>query len=136
MFHAIQSAYGWSDEYILDLRIKRLVQIIHVLQRTLEIDTRIRRLEIEWQTKVLAAFIAHTVQDEKAAEKLIQAAEKLSLADDPDSEVSLPAADTSGERDARSLEEIMERGSVEQALSRNSQRKGPGPQRVFGQGQA
>ena len=107
------------------------MQIVHVLQTALVTDTQVRRLEIEWQTKVLASFIAHTVPDQKAADQLLALVDRLSLADGPEAEVPRPSADTSGER---SLEEIMEHGNVEQAVLRNSQRKGPGIAQMFGQG--
>jgi hypothetical protein len=120
VFHTIQNAYGWSDKKILKLRIKRLVQIVHVLEHSREVEDMVRRLEIEWQTKVLASFLSNLAQDEKQATQMHAAVEKLSMLP-PEAQAAL--ADTSGEH--RSLEDIMENGNVAAALAHNIARKGP-----------
>lgn len=108
---------------MLDLRIKRLVQIVHVISNVGEAEVKIRRAEIQWQTRALASFIAATVEDNKAAEKLIAEAGRLSMGDEDDG-----PADTPGDSrtDSRSLDEVMTHGNTQAALRKNLQRKGPG----------
>jgi hypothetical protein len=108
------------------------VQIAHVIDMAQRAETRMRRLEIEWQTKVLASFIANTASSEELAKDLLKHLSSISLADadevasqsTPGETVQRPA-DTPREQE-RSLEDIIENGSVEWAFARNNQRKGPG----------
>lgn len=53
------------------------------------------RVHIEWQTKVLASFIAQTVQSEKGARELLKEVERLSLFKQPEGEKSTRPADSS-----------------------------------------
>lgn len=103
---------------------------MHVLRVTREMDDKVRRAEIEWQTKMLASFIASTVDDQKAREQMVEAAAKLSMVDETStSETLRPAqADTSGE-DTRSTDDVLKHGDIERALARNMRRSGPG---IFG----
>lgn len=106
---------------MLDLRIARLVQIMHAIRETREAEARTERALVEWQTKTLAAFIASTIQDNEAREKSVEAAAKLSIEGDGE-------ADTSHE-DTRSWDEILKYGDTKRALAKNMKRKGPG---IFG----
>jgi choline dehydrogenase-like flavoprotein len=123
VFHSIQAAYGWTDKRILNLRVKRLVQIVHVLEVSRDAEDRVRRMEREWQTKTLAAFMSNLAQDQKTAESMLKAVDRVSMFSPEERE---ELADTSHEEDARTLEDIMENGNTKDALQRNAQRKGPG----------
>lgn len=123
----IRAAYKCTDEEVLDTRIGRLVQMINVLNAADDV----RRMELEWQTKLVATVTANTIEDGKAREKLINSIQALNLrgVDDSAPGGQHRAADTAA--DGRSIEEVMEHGSVQQALARNLRRKGPG---IFGMG--
>lgn len=124
----IRSAYHCSDEEVLDTRIGRLVQMINVLN----VADDVRRMELEWQAKLVASVTANTIEDENARKKLIKSIQGMNLRGvDPDAEdePGYSPADTPG--DERSIEDIVEHGSVQQALARNLRRKGPG---IFGMG--
>lgn len=95
---------------------------MHVLVIGLEMDNKVRQLELQWQTRTLATFIANIAPHPKTAEALLKAVERIHLVDDGE----IRTADTSSESDARTLEEIMEHGNVEAALQKNAMRKGPG----------
>lgn len=62
-----------------------------IRERTSLVDAR-HRAYIEWQTKVLAGFIASTAQSEKGARALHKAAQSLSMSPDSQSsdDVSVP----------------------------------------------
>lgn len=83
-----------------------------------------RRLEIEWQTKVLGAFIANTAPNADTAKELIKHLNSVYLVDQSE-QAEIGPADTPGERE-RSLEDIIENGSTQSALARNNRRQGPG----------
>ena len=134
--HAIQSAYHWTDEQVFDIRLGRLVQIVNVLNAT----DMIRKVELEWSAKLIAATVASTVEDDKARDSLLKSIESMNLRGLSAAEMAAftggkttaagpgrGAADTSG--DGRSIEEILEKGSVHQALARNLRRSTPG---IFG----
>lgn len=110
----------------MKLRIKRLVQIVHVMQRSQEAKDTVRRAEIEWQTKTLAAFLSSLASSKELADAMHDEVGKLSMTPRPPDQADTGSADTSGGTDSRTLEEIMEHGNVEAALARNLARKGPG----------
>lgn len=95
--------------------------MIHVIQKSVIRDHNIRRAEITWQTQSICAFIASTVEDNSAREKMFANAQKLTLLED-----ELDDTTTSGDSDERSLEDIIENGNVQAALARNNARVGPG----------
>jgi hypothetical protein len=61
----IASEYSWTDDIIMDLTVRRTVQILKSIQERRKVAKLERDLAIEWQTKVLAGFIAGTVPVEK-----------------------------------------------------------------------
>lgn len=109
---------------MLDIRLGRLVQIVNVLNVTDDI----RKVELEWSAKLIAGAVANTIEDEKGRKILMDNIQAQNLRgvkeEGGDNTTTTRRADTSG--DQRSFEEILEQGSVHQALARNLQRKGPG----------
>lgn len=103
---------------MLNLRLGRLVQIIHVLNHADDV----RRSELQWQTLTVAKTVANIARTEKQRDALLKALDQMRLVDTDEDQGA--AADTSG--DSRSLEDIIENGSVQQALARNMRRQGPG----------
>lgn len=126
MVHAIQAAYHWSDEQVLDIRLARLVQIVDVLN----VSDSIRKLELEWQSKLVASVVAATIEDEKGRDQLLKHIDLMNLRGLSEEQMAAQGrtADTSGDRrgDGRSTEDVLANGSVHQALARNLRRKGPG----------
>lgn len=116
----IAAQYGWSNDQILNLHLTRLNQVrdaIYIRQYT---EMQNRHREIEWQTKTLASFIVSVSPvSDKSRSQLQKVLEKISLSDTSDREepVSTPVGS-----DGRSIEDIIENGSVEQALERNGSR--------------
>jgi hypothetical protein len=103
---------------VLDIRISRLVQMIHVIQERTEAEHKLRRTELTWQTRNICLFMAATVEDNGARKEMISSAQRLTLLEDE-------LDDTSTEE--RTLEDIIENGNIQEALARNNQRKGPTP---------
>jgi hypothetical protein len=66
----------------MDLTLKRVVQITQAIAERRDDTELVKRLYIEWQTKVLAAFIAHTAMDGESAKALSREAAKLRMLDD------------------------------------------------------
>lgn len=126
MVHAIQAAYHWSDEQVLDIRLARLVQIVDALN----VSDSVRKLEMEWQAKLVASVVAATIEDDKARDQLIKHIDLMNLRGLSEEQMAVQdrTADTSGDRrgDGRSVEDVLANGSVHQALTRNLRRKGPG----------
>lgn len=83
LFDKIQSAYGWDDERVLDLTLRRAVQIRDSIEQR-EDFARWEALKVtEWQTKNIVAMIANTVEDSKARGQLTDYAKELSLTSSP-----------------------------------------------------
>jgi hypothetical protein len=95
---------------------------MHVIQETFKSEMRLHQAELSWQTQMMCSFISMTVEDSRSREKLFAAAMKLTLLDDDEQESF--EVDTTPEE--RTLEDIIENGSVQQALERNNRRTGPG----------
>lgn len=78
----VQSEYGWSDTKVLDLTIARLRQIVDAVQERRLAQFKQRAMVAEWQTKILAGFIAATTGEE--GKSLQREAQKISLHLDED----------------------------------------------------
>ncbi len=65
-FDLIIHEYGWSDEYILDLTIRRFRWAIEAIERRLKRDRKERTLLVQAQTTTIAAGFKVMV-DKKAA---------------------------------------------------------------------
>ena len=89
----------------------------------LNVTDDIRKGEIEWQAKLIAATVAYTIEDEKYRDNLLEFIQSKNMRGLPE-DAPVRRADTSG--DTRTFEEILEKGSTQQALARNLRRKGPG----------
>ena len=82
-----QTEYGWSDEVVLDLTLRRAVQIKESIEQRRELHKWEQYKLLEWQTQILASMMANTVEDNKARKTLVEYASSLSLtksADKPD----------------------------------------------------
>lgn len=81
----VQHAYGWTDDYILDLRVSRMVQIQEAIFQREEIKHWEDLKVVEWQVRSLASMIANTIEDDKARKTMVEAAHGLTLTGDPTS---------------------------------------------------
>ncbi len=110
---AISSQYGWNDQQILDLYLCRVNQIkdsIFIRQYN-EMQSKLR--ETEWSTKTICAFVVASAQiEQKGKEQLQKMLEKISLTDTSSDKSFVPDSE-------RSIEDIIENGSVAEALERN-----------------
>jgi hypothetical protein len=57
-FHVISAAYGWTDDQILDLPLRRIRQILAAITEEKLINRKNDRLIVSWQTRVLGMVIA------------------------------------------------------------------------------
>lgn len=70
---------------VLDLTLARTVQVIQAIGERRDGQQDLRLRLVEWQTKILASFMANLAHDEKSAKALLKAARDLRLrAPDPD----------------------------------------------------
>lgn len=90
----ISTEYGWTDERIFDLPICRLRQIIKTVEERRKAQQKVKNALLEWQTKTLAMFVAHTVQVPKGkSNPLLKAVDKISLNKDEKRDNSAVEAD-------------------------------------------
>lgn len=61
----MSSEYGWSDEQILDLSVRRLRQIVAAIRRRQLLRRREEISLFSWQTRQLASFTAAGYMTEK-----------------------------------------------------------------------
>lgn len=133
----IQHAYGWDDDTVLDLTLRRAVQIRESITQREEFDRWEHRRNLEWQTRHLAsATVLSSMMDSEAKEKLIKAFSEISF-DGKSSDTSKKTKKvrknyrtvdgkelTASELKDYSYEEIdrssFERATVEHARSKNS----------------
>jgi hypothetical protein len=67
-FDLISSEYGWHDEVILDLPMRRIRQIVAAINvRKLSEQTEHRKI-VSWQTRSIAMVMAATVGEDKLME--------------------------------------------------------------------
>jgi division protein CdvB (Snf7/Vps24/ESCRT-III family) len=118
---AISSQYGWPDSEILDLFLCRVCQIKDAIFLRQYSEMTNRHHEAEWATKTVSAFVvAASTIPQKAKEQLQKMLEAISMSD-TNSDKSLPATITR-QPSERTLEDIIENGSVAEALERNGSR--------------
>lgn len=81
----IASEYHWTDDYILDLTVRRIIQILESVKERHRVLRLERNVVTEWQTKVLAGFIANTVPTAKGKKNpLVAEVSKIKLVSDKD----------------------------------------------------
>lgn len=74
-----QTEYGWSDEVVLNLTLRRAVQIKESIEQRRELLKWEQYKLLEWQTQILATMTANTVEDNKARKQLVDYASSISL---------------------------------------------------------
>lgn len=74
-----QTEYGWSDEVVLNLTLRRAVQIKESIEQRRELLKWEQYKLLEWQTQILATMVANTVEDNKARKTLVEYAGSISL---------------------------------------------------------
>lgn len=118
---AISSQYGWPDSEILDLFLCRVCQIKDAIFLRQYAEMINRHHETEWSTKTISSFVvASSGIAQKGKEYLQKTVESISMSD-TNSDRSLPSTiDRSSS--ARTIEDIIENGSVAEALERNGSR--------------
>lgn len=79
MVDKIQHAYGWTDSEILDITVRRAVQIQQAIIQREEIRSWQDLRVTEWGVQNIAGMIANTVEDKKARDTLNEVAQNLSL---------------------------------------------------------
>lgn len=112
---AISSQYGWGDTEILDLYLCRVCQIKDSIFIRQYYEMQNRHKEIEWQVKTVSSFLIATAQGtEEGKKSLQQLLTRISMSD--------TNGDKTNGSDERSIEDIIENGSVSSALERNGSR--------------
>ena len=79
LFDKIQHAYGWTDDVILDLPLKRAIQIREAIDQREEFRRWEDHKVTEWLAISLSSIIANTPQEPKHREELNKVVSKLSL---------------------------------------------------------
>lgn len=103
----------------MDTPVCRLRQITRVIDNRLKAHRKHHHALVEWQTKTTVEFIAATVPVEKGQKNpLAKAASEVKLSFDGEDENPAPHVVSKG-KDDRSIEEIIEQGSLT-ALDKNS----------------
>lgn len=93
-FDLIVHEYGWSDEYILDLTIRRFRWAIESIERRLKFDRMERTLLVEAQTTTIAAGFKVMV-DKKSAGRFDRWISSIRFwREDDDDDKDEPTADT------------------------------------------
>ena len=70
----IQHAYGWTDEVVLDLTLRRVVQIKESIEQREEFNKYENSMIAEWQTTRLANIVAMGIQTDKEGLKVVNQA--------------------------------------------------------------
>lgn len=109
-FDLLSSEYGWTDEQILDIPVRRLRQIVVSIEtrRFIE-DLKFKRIAA-WQTRTLAVFISSTIEVEKGKENtLLTAAQRIALDEGElkDLTVDIPKEEPPSEPAVGSYERLM-----------------------------
>lgn len=84
MFDRVSSEYGWSDDQILDTPVRRLRQISAAIAERLDFKALVAESHVEWQTKVLASYVAAIAPSGKGAKKLLAHVDALSMRPRPE----------------------------------------------------
>jgi len=77
VFHKISAAYGWGDEKILNLTIRRMRQISAEIDQANWIEKFHHRQLIAWQTRMLCSWLVKLTPDmtpETASDLMAEAA--------------------------------------------------------------
>lgn len=80
----LQNSYGWTDDVILNLTLRRAVQMKEAIEQRTEFRSWEDRKLREWETQSLAMMIANSVENKKAREQLVQLAKDISLTKNAD----------------------------------------------------
>lgn len=64
----MSEAYGWTDEEINNLTLRRFRQVTAAIRRRRYLEDRERKSLLSWQTRTLAGFIAGGYQIEEGKE--------------------------------------------------------------------
>jgi hypothetical protein len=84
-FDQISAEYGWTDEMILDITVRRLRQILETIKERHRVRKLERDMVTEWQTKTLAGFIANTIPVPKGkSNKLAKEVDNIRLVNQED----------------------------------------------------
>jgi hypothetical protein len=76
----VSKEYGWSDDQILDLTVRRFRQIVAAIRRRLFLQRRDEISLMTWQTRQLASFVAAGyMTDGKHGNPALDAAQKLAF---------------------------------------------------------
>lgn len=75
----IQRAYGWTDDIVLNLTVRRALQMHEAIKQREEIERWENYRLIEWQTKNIAIAAVQGVWDNDARKDLMESFNKLSL---------------------------------------------------------
>lgn len=73
------SEYGWTFNYVLDLPICSLRQMAETIKVRVKANRQHAESLIEWQTRVLAQFMAGAAPSPEQSKALSKAADKISI---------------------------------------------------------
>lgn len=108
MFDLIQANYGWDDDKIMALPIRRLRQIVAVVGERQRVEAEERMLLIEWQTRTIAEFTAATVAMPKGKKNpLLAQAQKIRLLPSKGGETTAGKYSNSGDPAPGTYEKFM-----------------------------
>lgn len=107
----ISSEYGWSDEEIYNLTLRRLRQVTAAINRRRYFEDRKQRTLVSWQTRTLAMFTAGGyMTDGKHENTAIKAAGDIAIDDIEKAQLE------EAENRPKSFEELVKPGSFEKFL--------------------
>lgn len=75
----IQSEYGWDDEQVFNLTLRRAIQIKESIEQRQAFRYWKDAKTLEWQTKTLGYLIANTVDSVEGRKALINSVQEVSI---------------------------------------------------------
>lgn len=79
MVDTIQHAYGWTDEYVLNLPLSRVVQIKEAIEQREDFARYYSNRITEWHAYAINTILANSADSKEAREELMKIVSKISL---------------------------------------------------------
>lgn len=110
-FDLISSEYGWNDEEIYNLTLRRFRQITAAINRRRYFEDRRERTLVSWQTRTIAMFVAGGyMTDGKHENTAVKAAADIAIDDIEKAQLE------EAENQPKSYEELVKPGSFERFM--------------------
>lgn len=128
VFHKISSAYGWSDNKIKKLTIRRMRQISAEIDQAAWIEKYHQRQLVAWQTRMLCSWLVKLTPDmsPETAKKMMEEAASISLDGTERQENSVPTVKMTKTSAIPTTEDFynMSDEEIEQYLGKGENREG------------